>query len=600
MKLRFYFSLMFLFFSHHWVYAEVRTGMEADVVVGQPNFTTTSTGISRNKIDSPRGVVVVGNKLIIAEQVNARVLIYNEIPRTNNAAADVVLGQTSFTAVSLGTSQTIMTDVFFVSSDGIRLVVTERLNNRILIWNAMPQTNTAPADVVVGQVNFNTAATGTGPSAISGPFGASTDGQRLFVADTENNRILIWNKIPTANNAPADLVLGQPDFVTTTGAAGQSRTNRPFGVMFDGRQLFVIDRQNNRVLIWNGIPTTNGAPADFVIGQPNFTTSAPAAGPNRFNVPAHLYSDRNKLFVSDSTNRRVLVWNLPIINSDQFPEYVIGQTNFTASTAGAGRNKLSNPSAIHSDGKRLFVADEGNNRVLIYNIGSSTTPDLGPQFTQGKAVLGKVFNDLNSNEVQDEGENGLEGVKVASDTGIYAITDEDGKYHFPYIETGQRVLKIDTATLPEGAVITTESPRKTVVTEGILTKISFGIKLPQEKEAIPTTGPLLKVSVSEDPILLKPHLKVEAQDQGDNILFTIDCNYHLFIKKAVLRLYDEDMKKMDEVELPQPLPLNYALKKTQISSEGILYYQLSAYNKEGKEDRTGVGTCNFSSGNRSK
>ena len=34
------------------------------------------------------------------------------------------------------------------------------------------------------------------------------------MADTQNNRVLIWNTIPTKNNQPADLVLGAPNFTT--------------------------------------------------------------------------------------------------------------------------------------------------------------------------------------------------------------------------------------------------------------------------------------------------------------------------------------------------------------------------------------------------
>ena len=37
--------------------------------------------------------------------------------------------------------------------------------------------------------------------------------------------------------------------------------------------LFVADTQNNRVMVWNTLPTKNNQPADFVLGQPNFTTS---------------------------------------------------------------------------------------------------------------------------------------------------------------------------------------------------------------------------------------------------------------------------------------------------------------------------------------
>jgi len=80
-------------------------------------------------------------------------------------------------------------------------------------------------------------------------------------------------------------------------------------------------------------------------------------------------------------------------------------------------------------------------------------------------------------------ETGIEGVKIVSDTGIYAITDYDGKYHYPFIQTGQRILKIDTSTLPEGTVITTESPRKIVVTPGLLTKVSFGVRMRDHETA---------------------------------------------------------------------------------------------------------------------
>ena len=46
------------------------------------------------------------------------------------------------------------------------------------------------------------------------PLAVASDGVHVAVADTANNRVLIWNKIPTTTNQNADIVLGQPDFVT--------------------------------------------------------------------------------------------------------------------------------------------------------------------------------------------------------------------------------------------------------------------------------------------------------------------------------------------------------------------------------------------------
>jgi len=47
---------------------------------------------------------------------------------------------------------------------------------------------------------------------------------------------------------------------------------RPQGVWIQNGKLYVADTQNNRVLIYNSIPTANGAAADVVLGAPNFTT----------------------------------------------------------------------------------------------------------------------------------------------------------------------------------------------------------------------------------------------------------------------------------------------------------------------------------------
>ena len=44
-------------------------------------------------------------------------------------------------------------------------------------------------------------------------------------------------------------------------------------VYSDGTHLFVADYDNNRVLIWNNIPTSNGQAANMVLGQPNMTSS---------------------------------------------------------------------------------------------------------------------------------------------------------------------------------------------------------------------------------------------------------------------------------------------------------------------------------------
>jgi len=582
--------------------AELTNFMEADIVLGHAGFnsgTQDEGGISARSIDKSSRAIVVGEKLIVLDSDNSRILIYNTIPTTNHTAADVVIGQADFVSGGAdpgGNTARGYRFPFAMGSDGQRLYISDRTNNRVMIFNNIPTTNFAPADVVVGQSVFtaDSANQGGTPAAntIDGPRGNFYDGKRFFIADSDNNRVLIYNQIPTANNASADVVIGQPDFSSVAanqgGTPGANTLDSPRGLYSDGTRLIVGDHDNNRLLIFNKIPTENDASADIVLGQADFTGSDAnrGGGPtaNTFSLPKGIHSDGQKLFVTDTSNNRVLVWNQIPTKSGQPADVVIGQTNFTSGTAGTSSRRLSGVRGVFFSGKQLFTSEGGNNRVLIFNIGGSGF-DLGPQFTQGKSVLGKVFWDFNKSGRQDTGEYGVEGVKVVSDTGIYAITDEDGKYHYPFIQVGQRILKLDPITLPVGATVTTENPRKVIVTEGILTKVSFGLYSDvREVEISEDDDLLLKVSIAQDPSKLAPQLSVSAETTQDKIVFTINTNYHLFIKRAELKLFDQNQNLLQTIDLPQPLPLHYEVS----ANDAVAFFQLSVYDGEGHEDRTSL------------
>src|SRR5258706_13175850 len=95
-----------------------------------------------------------------------------------------------------------------------------------------------------------------------------------------------------STNMNASVVVGQPDFLSssTTGLSSTALGGLIRGISVDpmGRLMFA-DQQNNRVLIWNKVPTTNGAPADLVIGQADFVSGSANRGgstnSNTLNVP---------------------------------------------------------------------------------------------------------------------------------------------------------------------------------------------------------------------------------------------------------------------------------------------------------------------------
>ncbi len=231
-----------------------------------------------------------------------------------------------------------------VSSDGTRLFIADTGNNRTLIFNSSPAANGAAASTVIGQADFVSTATNQGGASPTdqtenGPTGVYGNGTALFIADSLNNRVLIFNSLPATNDAVADEELGQPDFVSM--APNQDTAANfmedPESIMVDSAgRLILSDFTNNRVLIFNSVPATNGAPANVVVGQPNFTSTNLGLSANSLYTPYGAYSDGTRLYVSDTSNNRVLIFSPIPTSNGAAASTVLGQGDFISGTANQG------------------------------------------------------------------------------------------------------------------------------------------------------------------------------------------------------------------------------------------------------------------------
>lgn len=75
-----------------------------------------------------------------------------------------------------------------------------------------------------------------------------------------------------------------------------------------------------------------------------------------------------RFFISDTANHRVLVFPSFPINPQTQPKFVLGQTTFTAAAPATSATSLSGPGQAFSDGNELFVPDTGNSRVLVFDV----------------------------------------------------------------------------------------------------------------------------------------------------------------------------------------------------------------------------------------
>jgi sugar lactone lactonase YvrE len=231
----------------------------------------------------------------------------------------------------------------------------------------------------------------------------------LYVSDFNNNRVLGWNDATSfTNGEPADLVIGQPDFLSSSqnnGGISASSLNQPTGLAVDGSgNLFVADSNNARVLEFSNPFTACGSfpcvggPASAVFGQcGNFNTngingcgtSTPTAD-NLGGSGGGVWLDSSgNLFIADTSRNRVLEYLAPFsggthsgtpgFSGDTTADVVFGQSgSFSGQTCNQGStptaDTLCTPTGGSLDsGGNLYVADFQNNRVLEY---------LGP-FTGG-------------------------------------------------------------------------------------------------------------------------------------------------------------------------------------------------------------------------
>ena len=226
------------------------------------------------------------------------------------------------------------------------MAISDSCNNRVLIWNQIPTQNNAPADIVLGQANFSSNGDNRGravaSNTLSYPCHLCTVSGKLIVADLENKRILIWNSLPTANGQAADVVLGQWDFNSNLWSTAQNLTTKIEGVATDGQKLIAVDKDNNRVLIWNSIPTSNAANADVVIGQSSFSANSSGASASQLYGPTTASIHNGRLFICDRGNHRILRFNtIPAVNGAS-ADKVYGQSNFSAASANAGGTTFEN------------------------------------------------------------------------------------------------------------------------------------------------------------------------------------------------------------------------------------------------------------------
>lgn len=272
-----------------------KQGDRADLVIGQRDLTRALVNDPSNDPDqiTETGLRVPGNvvvdaagNLYIADSGNGRVVRYpRPFDQQGPLRPDLVLGQSSFfTKLTDATSRNMSRPYGMAFTQAGHLMVSDLAHNRVLFFRK-PEggdfTSGMAAEKVIGQADFSTITASNLPNRMVTPHGIATDtDDRLYVCDTGNNRLLVYDTIVFADPDPFP-ALTLPGF------------NSPHGVYVSPStgQIWVADTGNNRVLRF---PVYIEMFFGQTISDFGFTTRLPLA----VTLDAN-----NNLLIADGNNR---------------------------------------------------------------------------------------------------------------------------------------------------------------------------------------------------------------------------------------------------------------------------------------------------------
>src|SRR4029079_15170298 len=162
------------------------------------------------------------------------------------------------------------------------------------------------------------------------------------------------NPLPSTTPPPADIALGQPDL--TSAVANNAFSIDPNDTTFKETPVLCT--------VSNGHDTNN---------NPTY----PDKCNSTLNFPRFALASGNRLFIADGGNDRVVVYNQIPTRSGAAADLVIGQIGGTVNQASDAADSLRTPMSLAWDGTNLYVSDAYNRRVTVYSLGATSIPYQG-------------------------------------------------------------------------------------------------------------------------------------------------------------------------------------------------------------------------------
>lgn len=315
-------------------------------IAGVPMVTGSADGTSRRALFNwPYGITSDGANLYVADY-------------TNRCIRKIVIATGVVTTLagkprSIGSADGVGAEAAFrfiqgITTDGTNLYVTDVGNHnirKIVISTGVVTTLAGSAENPGKADGIGTAAT------FNYPWGITTDGVNLYVTD-DNNATIRQIEISTG---VVTTLAGTVGFTGHTDGTGTTASfYNPYGITTDGTNLYVADSYNNairKIVISSGVVSTLAG----MVGKYGNTDGVGTAA--TFYRPSGITTDGTNLYVADNWNStiRKIVIATGIVSTLAGKAMIKGHDDGMGAAA-----TLNSPFGITTDGKNLYVADTVN------------------------------------------------------------------------------------------------------------------------------------------------------------------------------------------------------------------------------------------------
>jgi uncharacterized protein (TIGR03437 family) len=348
---------------------------QADLVLGQQNFTTVITDPSAINMASPYGLAFTANGLVVSDSADNRVLYF---PFTangtftagtdNGLAATKVFGQTKFTSVTAGSTSTTLSAPHHLAADtDSHIYVVDSINGRVQIFADPNSAGTPTGASAIYSITQLNQPRGIYVSSITGEIWVTNSGGANCLRYPKYVSLLL-NGSPTATIPAASVTL----------AVAQDQ----YG------DLFVADGTNRIAIYYQGLAFQNAA---------NFLARplAPGMVASVYPAPNTTAQFAASTAVSDLPLATTLADTQVRFNGLPAPLYFVatGQINFYvpmgAPTSGTAEVEVVRPSTGQVLAASQVQMSTGSPGVFLYPQGQT-----GPLRTA--AVINSQDNTINS------------------------------------------------------------------------------------------------------------------------------------------------------------------------------------------------------------